>query len=443
MRQPLRSAVPLVVSLLVALAAAVVPTGAANAADVGSIHGTVTGPDGTGLVGVQVVAYSGDGWAPAGSVVTSGSGAYEIAGLAPGTYRLGFFSGGLHPTEFWADAPTLGSATDIEMVAGEPTATHDAQLDVGGGIAGQVGGTLGSDVSEVVVSAFTWTGTTWERVRSSELGDDRTYLIAGLVEGTYRVEFEDGAGVLETEYWNNYGYIEQADDIDVVDGDVVPGVNAIMSTPAVTGVYKATSLPTITGTAQVGSTLKASPGTWTPAGASFGYEWRADNFTQGRGEELLVTEEMVGKIITLHVTATGTEANEGFALATPTAKVVPAPGTGTPTTPVTEPPATTTPVVTTPAAPALVIKNLTLPKISGKARVGRTLKVGKGTWSSSSVRLRYQWLANGKAITKATRAKLVLTRKLKGKKISVRVTASLAGTPSVTVRTKPTARVAA
>ena len=124
----------------------------------------------------------------------------------------------------------------------------------------------------------------------------------------------------------------------------------------------------------------------------------------------------------------------------PTARVVAAPGTATPTTPTT--PTVTTAQPTNPA-PVPTVQNLALPKISGKAKVGRTLKVSKGSWSPTAVTLRYQWLANGKVIKKATKAKLVVVKALRGKKITVKVTASLPGAASVTVRTRPSARVAA
>ena len=83
------------------------------------------------------------------------------------------------------------------------------------------------------------------------------------------------------------------------------------------------------------------------------------------------------------------------------------------------------------------------PRIKGIAKVAKVLKVTKGTWTPSTVTKKIQWLANGKRIKKATRAKLRVTKALKGKKVRVKVTARLAGAPSVTVRTKPTAKIKA
>ena len=59
-------------------------------------------------------------------------------------------------------------------------------------------------------------------------------------------------------------------------------------------------------------------------------------------------------------------------------------------------------------------------KITGTPKVGKTLKAVPGTTDGATVK--YQWLANGKAIKKATKPSLKLTKALKGKKVSVKAT---------------------
>jgi hypothetical protein len=90
-----------------------------------------------------------------------------------------------------------------------------------------------------------------------------------------------------------------------------------------------------------------------------------------------------------------------------------------------------------------VIDNVTLPRIKGTPEVGKVLKVTHGSWSPSTVTLKYQWLADGTMIRKATKARFTLTRAQRGKKIRVRVTALLAGATKVVVTTRPTAKVKA
>jgi hypothetical protein len=65
------------------------------------------------------------------------------------------------------------------------------------------------------------------------------------------------------------------------------------------------------------------------------------------------------------------------------------------------------------------------PKIKGTFKVGKTVTVS-ASWTPK-VKLKFQWYANGKAIKGAKGSKLKLSKSLKGKKISVKVTASKAG----------------
>jgi hypothetical protein len=70
------------------------------------------------------------------------------------------------------------------------------------------------------------------------------------------------------------------------------------------------------------------------------------------------------------------------------------------------------------------------PRITGKARVGRTLTVITGTWVPSPT-LTLQWYRSGKAVKGATGPTYKLTRKDKGKRVSVKVTAAGAGLQTV------------
>ncbi|MBB3044410.1 M4 family metallopeptidase [Nocardioides soli] len=104
-------------------------------------------------------------------------------------------------------------------------------------------------------------------------------------------------------------------------------------------------------------------------------------------------------------------------------------------------PTTPTTPMPPPATPA--ISNTKLPIVSGKARVAQTLKVKGGSWTPAAVSLSYQWLRSGKAIGKATKAKYRLTTKDKGKRISVRVTATKSGYTTGSAISKATGKVKA
>ena len=79
------------------------------------------------------------------------------------------------------------------------------------------------------------------------------------------------------------------------------------------------------------------------------------------------------------------------------------------------------------------------PKITGTTRVGSRLTAVPGGWQPSGVALKYQWLRNGAAIPRATAKTYELTASDHGKRISVRVTGSKAGLPTVAKTSAQTA----
>ncbi|MCE1174873.1 MAG: S8 family serine peptidase [Propionibacteriales bacterium] len=67
------------------------------------------------------------------------------------------------------------------------------------------------------------------------------------------------------------------------------------------------------------------------------------------------------------------------------------------------------------------------PKATGTFKVGRKVKATKGSWSPVPTSYKYQWYRSGKKISHATKSTYKLTRSDRHKKISVKVTVSLAG----------------
>jgi hypothetical protein len=114
--------------------------------------------------------------------------------------------------------------------------------------------------------------------------------------------------------------------------------------------------------------------------------------------------------------------------------------TPTPSPTQTSPPPTPTPPPPAPSATGTF--SAATPRISGTAKVGRTLKVAVGSWSPRPT-LRYQWFANGRKISsKSTRASFRLTSRQKGKRVTVRVTGSRTGYTTVSKTSKKTKKVA-
>ncbi|WP_308797053.1 cell wall-binding repeat-containing protein [Agromyces silvae] len=156
--------------------------------------------------------------------------------------------------------------------------------------------------------------------------------------------------------------------------------------------------PTITGTAQVGQVLTANPGTWTPAPASFSYQWLRNGVAIAGATGSTYTPVAADVGATLTVQVSGTPAGGTPASATSVGVVVTA-GTITPAVPV----------------------------ISGNPRVGFVLTAIPGTWTPPGVVLTYQWLRNGTAITGATAEAYTLVNADLAARISVRVTGTLGG----------------
>jgi hypothetical protein len=76
-----------------------------------------------------------------------------------------------------------------------------------------------------------------------------------------------------------------------------------------------------------------------------------------------------------------------------------------------------------------VLKNTKRPAVSGQARVGRKLKASAGAWSVPGASYAFAWLRNGKKIGgRAGKGKTYrVMRSDRGKKLSVRVTATVGG----------------
>ena len=81
------------------------------------------------------------------------------------------------------------------------------------------------------------------------------------------------------------------------------------------------------------------------------------------------------------------------------------------------------------------------PRVRGKARVGKVLVVRPGTWTPTPTTIAYRWLRNGKPIARATGPRYRLTKADRGRRVSVRVTATGGGWQAGTATSRPTRRV--
>jgi hypothetical protein len=181
------------------------------------------------------------------------------------------------------------------------------------------------------------------------------------------------------------------------------------------GAFTTVPTPTVSGTAQVGSTLTAEPGTWSPAATTTTYQWLrgADEVPGATGRTYVLTELDAGATVTVRVTG----ARDGYAA-----------------------------VSATSVASAQVADGgfsmIPTPTISGAARVDATLTANAGTWVPAATTTSYQWLRRGVAIAGATGASYRPTAADVGAPLAVRVTAARDGYTPSTVTSNATAPVA-
>lgn len=377
---------------------------------------------------------------------TDAEGVYDIGGVPGGDYLIGFEDdSATYATEYYSDQSTLGAAVPVTVEDEQVRTDLDEQLDDASTISGEVTDGDGVAVTDGFVTAFTEVGGQWVEVVDTPIVDG-AYSLDRLSADTYRVRLvanlADGQA---QEFWQDASTVEAADDIVLA----APGSGATASAQLVyeEPAIKNTAAPTIAGTPQVGSTLTATVGAWTPTPDSYDYQWYSNGtrIPYAWDATYVPTEDVVGTVLRVVVTAYASGLNPVDATSAPTAPVAAAAGatptpTPTPTPPVVTPPVVTPPVVTPPVVmppapvvdvPAGLAAVLEGVDTAGKPQVGKTIKVtGLDALfrAGTSVSYKFQWYAGTTKIKKATKSRLKITRAMKGKKISVKVTAAAAST---------------
>lgn len=187
--------------------------------------------------------------------------------------------------------------------------------------------------------------------------------------------------------------------------------------------------PAVSGAAQTGAQLSASPGKWAGAPASFSYKWkRCDaraikcrGIFSAKGPKYTLTRADIGKTLRVTVTASNRAGRSAPAISAASAVVIEPGG---------EPPA-----------------EVTAPTIAGSALVGDTLSASAGTWTNSPTSFAYQWLrcrAAGvkcAAISGAVASTYALGEGDLGKTLRVSVIAAGAGGDSAPATSTQTAVV--
>lgn len=204
----------------------------------GSISGTVTDTAGNPLAYV-CVEVSGS----SAKVLTDANGHYFVPELQGGSHTVYFRTDcvrSYYLSQYYDGAYSQADATPVSVTFGQDTSGIDAQLVLGGRIAGNVtqpaGGTRTLCIQATDGSGHSYFGSVW--------GGGTSYVIQQVPPGRYSVEFSDcsSSPTYQTQWYDRQAVAAAADPVIVVGGQDTTGIDAAMDgalVPYVTGVSPA------------------------------------------------------------------------------------------------------------------------------------------------------------------------------------------------------------
>jgi hypothetical protein len=267
-------------SVAVLLALALGMAQSARAAELPQVSGKVTaaGTD-AALSGVEVCAYAQSSDEAHKCASTESSGEYAIYGLIAGSYAVEFSD--VTPgyvTQFYDDQSSPIHAQPITVEAGTTKSGINAELVLGGRIAGRVvDATTQAPIEGVLVCAFEGEAEPGGCAPTSSNGE---YVISGLPSGGgYKVEFDafEPSSEYQQQFYDNKSSLAEAQSVPVTAPNTTSGINAALQPiPPAPPVNKI--LPKVSGTPAVGATLTCSGALWTVSqgGGTITFQWLRD-----------------------------------------------------------------------------------------------------------------------------------------------------------------------
>ena len=143
----------------------------------------------------------------------------------------------MYATQYYNNKPTLALADNVAVTAGATTSGINATLAVAGHVTGTVTKAGGAGLGNIHVNAYRSDGSGgWEPVdiTGARTAADGTYDLGRLPTGSYRIGFQDDAGVYAAQYYNNKPTLATADNVAVTVGVTTPNINATLVTPTLT-----------------------------------------------------------------------------------------------------------------------------------------------------------------------------------------------------------------
>lgn len=204
----------------------------------GHLAGTVTDTSGAPLPGMRVSVLSADpsSFEAGGFATTDESGAYDVAGLATGSYTVSVNDDDPPYTylfQYFPDQPTDKTATRFSVVAGETAAGPDIVMKRAGRISGKLTTHAGVVPHDVMcgVDRQNADGTWALFYTGSDCNNDCTYDVLNVPPGHYRLwfrwEFSSNPRNLPQYYKDTY-WPDQAAQFDMTEGEHLTGMDAVI-----------------------------------------------------------------------------------------------------------------------------------------------------------------------------------------------------------------------
>ena len=195
----------------------------AQLADAGSISGTVD-CSGDKFQGINVSVYDSTTGNYIAFASTAADGTYTVAGLPTGSYKVEFDGTYLGFIKEWYNNKATDCAADVVPVtAPNDTPEINANLAIGGKIAGTVTDSSGAKLQNVYV--YVHDIPTGNSIAYAVTAADGTYTVAGLPTGSYKVEFYLGAGYIP-EWYNDQRDFCSAQAVSVTVPNTTGEINA-------------------------------------------------------------------------------------------------------------------------------------------------------------------------------------------------------------------------
>ncbi len=358
-----------------------------------------------GLFGATVEIYDSATGDYVDSVETDGDGNYIYIPEGPGSFKLwvdpsfadyfgDYFGEPALAPEWFTNVPDISLATVIPFTTATLTGKNINLAPVAtiSGAVSYLSG--GEDIPVGGVDVCAYFSATLESFACGTSDETGLYLIEGLPNGAYKLKFDTStASVPLTTSWLGSSFTTPVATYALATTQTITaaGVSLVNKNLRLPLGTLTTALPTISGTASVGSTLTGDPGEWGPEGVALSYEWLRGTTVVGSGVSYEVQDADVGQSLTFKVTGV----MEYYTPASRTSAAV---------------------------IGGYAWEETPAPEVLGTAKFGQTLTANEGSWLPTPTSFTYQWMRGVDPISGATGKTYVLQPADIGHPVTVKVT---------------------